>query len=402
VVIFQFVSLRSSAASKAFVVGLGYAISQGVVLLATPWLARLHEVAEFGVLANLTSVANIAVAVGALRLDQAMLVADSDDEAMGLRDCSLVLALVWGFLSIPVSAFSGAWAQPWATSVLTVGLTTFLATATQTVAMALLRDGRVRAVGLLRASQGILFVALAFTTGCSLSVCFALSWSAGAMVFLSWRGKPPRFKPLAALVSQYRQFSLLGSFGSILDVLGFSMLVWVLSSGYGLAECGRVTQVQRVVGAPVMLLALPLSQLLQRKWAQELGAGRDGLSSSFHQAFRWLVALAVLWIATILMFGPAIVRGVLGAGWAEDRWEIAALSIAVCARGIVSPLSGLLVVKRAFSHAVGWQAAYLATVLVALPLASNHLDLRNFIFTFVALDVLMYATYFAIISRSLR
>jgi len=397
-----FVSLRSTAAGKAFVVGLGYAISQGVVLLATPWLARRHEAAEFGVVANLISVANIAVAVGALRLDQAMLVADSDDDAAGLRDCSLVLALVWGFMSIPVSALSGAWAQPWATSVLTAGLTIFLATATQTTAMALLRDGRVRTVGLLRASQGILYVILAFTTGYSLGFCFALSWSAGAMVFLLWRGEPPRLKPLVVLVSRYRPFWLIGSFGSILDVVGFSMLVWVMSSGYGLAECGRVTQVQRVVGAPAMLLALPLSQLLQWKWAQELRAGGDGLSSSFSQAFRLLVALAMLWIVTILLFGPAIVRGVLGAGWAGDRWEIAALSIAVCARGIVSPLSGLLVVKRAFSQAVGWQASYLATALVALPLASNQLDLRSFIFVFVALDVLMYSIYLFIICRSLR
>jgi len=397
-----FVSLRSTAAGKAFVVGLGYAISQGVVLLATPWLARRYEAAEFGVVANLISVANIAVAVGALRLDQAMLVADSDDDAAGLRNCSLVLALVWGFMSIPVSALSGAWAQPWATSVLTAGLTIFLATATQTTAMELLRDGRVRTVGLLRASQGILFVVLAFTTGYSLGFCFALSWSAGAMVFLLWRGEPPRLKPLVMLVSRYRPFWLIGSFGSILDVVGFSMLVWVMSSGYGLAECGRVTQVQRVVGAPAMLLALPLSQLLQWKWAQELRAGGGGLSSSFSQAFRLLVALALLWIVTIFLFGPAIVRGVLGAGWGGDRWEIAALSIAVCARGIVSPLSGLLVVKRAFSQAVGWQASYLATALIVLPLASNQLDLRSFIFVFVALDVLMYSIYLFIICRSLR
>lgn len=396
-----FVIFRFSSAGTAFVLALGYAISQGVVLIATPWLARLYEAAEFGVLANLISVANIAVAVGALRLDQAILVADSDDDAAGLRDCSLVLALVWGFMSIPVSALSGAWDQTWVTSALNFGLTIFLATATQTVAMALLRDGRIRTVGLLRASQGILFVVFALTTGYSLGFCFALSWSAGAIVFFSWPSRPPRLTPLVAVVSRYRQFPLLGSFGSILDVVGFSMFVWVMTSAYGLAECGRVTQVQRVVGAPAMLLALPLSHLLQRKWAQELLVGGGGLSSSFIEAFRWLLALAVVWITTVLAIGPAIVRGVLGAGWAEDRWEIAALSIAVCVRGVVSPLSGVLAVKRAFSRAVVWQAAYVVTALIALPVASNHLDLRSFIFTFVVIDVLMYTTYFAIIYRSI-
>jgi len=396
------VSLRSSAARSALVVGLGYAISQGVVLLATPWLARLHGAAEFGVLANLISVANIAVAVGALRLDQAILVTDSNDDAVGLRDGSLVLALVWGLISVGVSALSGGWGQQWVTSVLTVGLTVSLSTATQTVAMALLRDGRVRTVGLLRASQGILFVVLALSTGCSLGVCYALSWSAGAMVFLSWRGNPPQFGRLAALVSRYRQFPLLGSFGSVLDVVGFSMLVWVMSSGYGLAECGRVTQVQRVVGAPAMLLALPLSQLLQRKWAQELAAGGEGLSSSFGQVFRWLLAAALVWTATVVMFGPTIVQSVLGAGWEEDRWVISALAVAVCVRGVVSPLSGMLVVRRAFSRAVVWQSAYLASALVVLPVASYNLDLRAFVFVFVALDVLMYAVYLATIYRSIR
>jgi O-antigen/teichoic acid export membrane protein len=390
---------RPSSAHGALVLGLGYAVSQGAVLAATPWLARRHDASEFGLLANLLSVANIAINLGALRLDNAILVSESEGDAHHLRDAALLLALVWGAGVVAFMQLAGIWADGWSSPAWLVGVTVLLATATQTVAMALLRRGRIRSVALLRASQGILFVVLAMVTRAGLGTCFALSWGVGALAFFPWRDAPPRLAMLISTVRRYGRFPLLGSLGSLMDVVGFSVVIWAMSSGYGLAECGRVTQAQRLVGAPMMLLALPLGQILQRRWANDARDGGHRLASSFTCVFTALVTLAAIWVLGITAFGPQLIRIVLGAGWVEDRWVLVALAAAVCVRAVVSPLSGLLVVRRAFGRSVAWQASYLAVALAVLPAACTRLDVHSFVFLYAGVEVTMYVVYALMIRR---
>lgn len=391
---------RLVSAHGTLVLGLGYAVSQGAVLAVTPWLARRHDASEFGLLANLLSVANIAINLGALRLDHAILVSESEGDAHHLRDAALLLALVWGAGVVAFMQIAGIWTGGWSSLAWQVGVTALLATATQTVATALLRRGRIRSVALLRASQGILFAVFALATRAGLGTCFMLSWGVGALAFLAWVNSPPKLAVLVPTVARYGRFPLLGSLGSLMDVVAFSVVVWAMSSAYGLAECGRVTQAQRLAGAPMMLLALPLGQILQRRWADDARCGGRQLASSFRRVFLVLCALAVVWVLGIMALGPHLIRVVLGPGWVEDRWVLVALSAAVSVRAVVSPLSGMLVVHRAFGRSVAWQASYLAVALAVLPAAGSHLDVRSFVFLYAGVEVTMYVAYALVIRRS--
>ncbi len=386
--------------NRALMLAFGYAVSQGVVLLATPWLARRFDAAEFGLLANLLSVSNIALNLGSLRLDHAILVSDSDGDARHLRDGALVLALLWGLAIACFMLLSGQWIAMWRDLALLIGATVLLVTATQAIAMSLIRRGHIRSVAALRASQGVVFVALALFSGMGLGWCFACSWGLGALAFLPWAMARPRLAPMLSTVVRYGRFPLLGSIGTLMDVVGFSVAVWSMSSAYGLAECGRVTQAQRLVGAPMMLLALSLGQVLQRRWADDALEGGHQLASSFRRVFAVLAALAIAWMVAVLLTGPHLARLVLGAGWVEDRWMLTALSAAVCVRAVVSPLSGLLIVRREFGKGIAWQAAYLAIALAVLPWAASRLEIRSFVFLYSSVEIVMYCAYFAVIRRS--
>ncbi len=386
--------------NRALMLACGYAVSQGVVLLATPWLARRFDAAEFGLLANLLSVSNIALNLGSLRLDHAILVSESDDDARQLRDAALVLALLWGAATAGFMLLSGQWVAMWPDLAWLIGATVLLVTATQAVAMSLMRRGRIRSVAALRASQGTVFVVLALTSGMGLGWCFAFSWGLGALAFVPWAMMRPRLTPILSTVSRYGRFPLLGSLGTLMDVVGFSVAVWSMSSAYGLAECGRITQAQRLVGAPMMLLALSLGQVLQRRWADDALEIGHSLTSSFRRVFAILAALAIAWVVVILLLGPQLAQLVLGAGWVEDRWMLAALSAAVCVRAVVSPLSGVLIVRREFGKGIAWQAAYLAIAVVVLPAAATRIDIRSFVFLYSAMEGVMYCAYLVVIRRS--
>jgi len=391
---------QRGSANRALLIGLGYAVSQGTVLLATPWLARRFDAAEFGLLANLLSVSNIAINLGALRLDHAILVSDSDVDAQHLRDAALLLALLWGIAIAGFMLLSGDWIRLWPDLPWLVGTTVLLVTATQAVAMVLLRRGRIRSVAVLRASQGVVFVALALISELDLGYCFALSWGLGTLAFLPWAVARPRLVRMASTVVRYGRFPLLGSLGTLMDVVGFSVAVWSMSSAYGLAECGRITQAQRLVGAPMMLLALALGQVLQRRWTDDALDGGHQVVSSFRRVFAVLAALAVAWVLAVLALGPQLTHLVLGAGWVEDRWMLTALSAAVCVRAVVSPLSGLLIVRREFGKGIAWQAAYLAVAVAVLPAAASRIDIHSFVFLYSALEIVMYCVYLVVIRRS--
>jgi hypothetical protein len=295
---------------------------------------------------------------------------------------------------------SGQWVAMWPDLAWLIGATVLLVTATQAVAMSLMRRGRIRSVAALRASQGTVFVVLALTSGMGLGWCFAFSWGLGALAFVPWAMMRPRLTPILSTVSRYGRFPLLGSLGTLMDVVGFSVAVWSMSSAYGLAECGRITQAQRLVGAPMMLLALSLGQVLQRRWADDALEVGHRLTSSFRRVLAILTALAIAWVVVILLLGPQLAQLVLGAGWVEDRWMLAALSAAVCVRAVVSPLSGVLIVRREFGKGIAWQAAYLAIAVAVLPAAATRIDIRSFVFLYSAVEVVMYCAYLVVIRRS--
>ena len=392
---------RRGTVNRALVLASGYAISQGVVLLAMPLLARRFGTADFGLLANLLTVSNIALNLGALRLDHAILVSDTEDDANRLRDAALTLALLWGIVIAAPMLLLSRWGSLWPEYVWLVSTTVLLVTSTQAVAMTLLRQGRIRSVAILRASQGVMFVALALTSGMGLGLSFAFSWILGAMSFLPWALVRPRLGPMISATMRYGRFPMLGSLGTLMDVVGFSVVVWTMSSSFGLADCGRITQAQRLVGAPMLLLALSLGPVLQRSWADDVSAGPVRLVSSFRRACNLLTITAIAWLLVVVLCGPQLTHILLGEGWVEDRWLLAALSAAACARSVVSPLSGILIVRREFKKCTAWQAAYFAIAVVVLPAAASWIDLRSFVFLYSAFEIVMYCTYLVIIRRSL-
>jgi O-antigen/teichoic acid export membrane protein len=393
---------RCGSANHAFVLGGGYALGQGAILVSTPWISRQFNANDFGLLANLLTVSNIAMNLGALRLDQAILVSDSERDALHLRNAALCLAVAWGIVLTIIVWLAGTSISFHPDAAWLIGGTVLLATATQVACVEMVRRGRILGASAVRASQGVLFVALAMGSGLGLGVSFVLSWSAGAWALVRWTESRSHLASMLATVKRYSQFPLIGSLGTLVDVVGFSIVVWVISGMFGLAESGRVTQAQRVVGAPLMVLAIALGPVLQKRWAEGLLRGDTSVEASFRRVLWALASLAVVWVLLIALAGPWLGRLVLGAGWIEDRWMLIALAVAVCARGVVSPLSGLIVARRELGRGLTWQLAYFLVAVTVLPLAARLLDLRSFVLAYSAMEAGMYFVYLLMIRKLLR
>ncbi len=89
---------RVQTIKNVLVVGSGGMIAQGLVVLANPVLTRLYEPGSYGDWGILISIALIPATVATLRLELAIVLPKSDEEAAGVFGLSVLLSLVTALL----------------------------------------------------------------------------------------------------------------------------------------------------------------------------------------------------------------------------------------------------------------------------------------------------------------
>ncbi|HQQ70957.1 MAG TPA: oligosaccharide flippase family protein [Alicycliphilus sp.] len=396
--------MLGSLARRAGVVALGTAGGQAAVLLATPWMARQFTPAEFGALALLITISNVAMAAACLRFDLALPSAAARQAGALLRLC-LLSALGVGFAMLAGTALYPAltgsrvpapFSTPWL-----VGLCILVVGWHQTALGWTTRQQAFAQLGAIRLFQGLGFVALTLLTP------LGLLWSHAAS-FLSalpslWQGlrHTRTEQPLRQVAIEQRQFPLASLPGALLDVVGYSLCVWIVTRAYGVAEAGQYAQVQRLVGAPLMLLAMSLGQVMLGHTAS-LRDNSHALAKLVAQAFRLLAACAVSVVILVVLWGEPTLRWLLGSQWRVDTEFIAPIALAVGVRACVSPLTMVLITLQRFDLALRWQIAYFASASVVFITMASWLSLGGFVFVYAIHECVFYLIYLLLIRAAIR
>ena len=383
------------------IVAAGSALGQGCILLATPILARMYRPADFGELALLYTVASVVSAVGCLRFDLAIPGADAAERhallavalasAAGLAVVVGCLCLVpWqDLVSSPIAILAD---RPllMMSIVLAVG-------AYQVAISDLVRAGHFRALAAVRLSQGLLFAFLPMLPGFSLMWALALSFVPGGV--LAVRGLAAvRIAEIVDAARKFRRFPLYSLPGSLLDVAATSAVIWIVTTSYGVETAGQYTQVQRLIGAPLLLVSTALFQVLLRQSAEQFARGESLAPLLRSTAGRLALVAASVLAATVLIGEPALGL-VLGPGWRVDTPFLVVIVVAVAVRACVSPLSSCLVTTRNLGSLTAWQAAYFATTFSILPLSAMNLELDDFLMVYACHEMLLYGAYFLLILK---
>lgn len=398
--------MLASVLKRAGGLGVGTAIGQGIVLAGTPILARIYSPASFGALALLLTVANISIAIGSARFDMALPSAD-DEDVTGLAQLCVLIAAGLGVtvacLSSLIAFFfpvSGALGEVLTQPVL-LGICSFSAAAFQSVSSLLLRHGNIRGMAALRGVQGLLFVALALIAPVGLLWAQALSYAPAVLflpgIFSTWGSKPG----FTAIAKKYRTFPMLSLPGSVLDVVGYSLCIWIVTAAYGASSSGEWSQVQRIVGAPLMLMSISLGQIMLRSSAEL----KDDSVRLQRLIFHLLILLgtgAAVALLVLAFVGQPMLKLLLGDKWNISSTFIVALSAAVFVRASVSPLSAILATYRRFDLALRWQVTYFISAAFLFTLVSLTLSFHGFVIFFAIHEVILYLLYLRIIMSVFR
>ena len=391
--------MLASVLKRAGGLGIGTAIGQGIVLAGTPFLVRIYGPASFGILALLLTATNISIAIGCARFDLALPSAPDDDVVPLARLCATIALGLAGTVALAALLLephlSGGPFLELVRHPFLLGLTVLSGALFQLVSSVQLRRGAITIMAGLRALQGVIFVALALIPAIGLLWAQALSYLPALLLLpavLTGVGGPAVIRGVAA---RYRTFATLGLPGAILDVVGYSLCIWIVTYAYGAAGSGELSQVQRIVGAPLMLVSISLGQILLRQSA-EMTEDPIALRRLLVRLLMLMAGGAVVALLVLAVIGKPVLDLVLGSKWDIDTRFILAISAAVFVRAIVSPVSAVLVTSRRFDLALRWQLLYFASASLLFTVASRSLSLDDFVIFYALHEMILYLIYLCI------
>jgi O-antigen/teichoic acid export membrane protein len=381
----------------------GTAFGQGAILLSTLYLARIYAPENFGVLAVLLTVTNIAAAVGCLRYDIALPAAAAEDVG-GLVMTGAVTCVALGLLA-GLAAASGLLPPQHTLSIIAQHPWMFASAITfaglfQLATAWMLRNGAFALAGTIRACQGLIFPIAALLPGIGLLWAQVLSYSPGLLVVAIVLFRSPVKLSVAAQVARRNwRLPMLSLPGAALDVVGYSLLLWVVIAVYGEVDGGRYSQVQRLIGAPLMLLSIGLGQALLRHTA-EVGDDLHAMRSLLLKTLAGMACLSAAAITVVAIAGQPLLRLVLGPAWRIDTGMAVAISIAISIRACTSPLSSGLITLRRFDIGLAWQALYFCSASLVFPFLAHRFVFETFIGFYAVHEVVLYSVYLALIFRA--
>lgn len=385
-------------------VALGTAAGQGIVLLVTPFLARQYSPAEFGSLALLLTVSNISTALACGRFDLSLPTADKGEES-SLFLVAVLAAVVSSFtlmaaFGVADSVLGSVWPSPFDNALL-VGFCVFFVGVQQAVIGAMTHDRNYTGVGVVRLGQGGIFAVLASFPPVGLLFAHVLSFTV-AVPYAVRRlfGMRISAVDVGRAASDRRDFPLLSLPGAIFDVVGYSTCVWIMVYFYGAAEGGQYSQIQRIVGAPLMLLGMSIGQVLMRTSVDAID-DRNGLSTLFRHVRNLAMFLGLSLVAVVAIVGEPFLHWLVGPQWRVDTGFIVPIAIAVTVRACVSPLSTLLVPLRRFDLALRWQITYFVSSALILTLAAINLSFEKFVYVYAIQELILYGLYLKLIAKAI-
>lgn len=393
---------------RAFVItALGIGGGQALVLLVTPFLARIYSPADFGVYATVMAIASVVAAISALRFD-ASIPAAADEDVRLLLQAGIILPLVvcpLALFSLKATIDFTGWGRNLLDevpiqSVLFVALFQGMVAVLLAYCTRAAWFGRSALIRLIQASGFAIFAIFAFG---SLEFALAFGWIIALFFGLVVCGSAFSINSegMFGAIRRTWRFPIMSVPMTLLDSMAVALPVMLLVDTFGSADAGAYTQVQRLIGAPLILCGLAVAQVFYKN-AGDRYRNREPITSLFWGVVVGLSILGLAMLVFSVIAGEFAMGLLLGQGWRVDTWFITLTLIPVIARVVVSPVSSVFLIANRIGMLSTWQVLYFMVTLLVLLIAKGKLDFDRFILAFACSECFMYGVYLFLATRVVR
>lgn len=353
---------------KLFTVASGTFVGQLLVVASAPLLTRLFTPEAFGLFAVFSAVTAIIAIVICLRLEFALPVIATDDEAATVFLGASMIASTNGLLTVLLVALGGPWfiavvdAEPIAAWIWLVPIASWVWGIGSLLTYWSLRRGAYRVNGLNRMltlstqAGGQVGLGVIGFGSPSLILGYVLGYlsrlghhvaclSAADRLLLSRVRRPAQIWKVVKVNWRYPAFA---APSALLHCIAEMVPAVAIAALYGPAAAGLYALGQRVMSIPIKLLGEAASEVF-------LGEGRALESAALHRFFlrttALFVVLGIAGILPILLFAPYLFGIIFGEKWMISGVFVQLLAPLYFARFITHPISQVLnIMKRQDLH----------------------------------------------------
>lgn len=330
----------------------GAAFGQIVLVLATPFLARIYGPSAFGAFSALVAATSVLGPVAALKFDVGVILPEDDDQARRMVRLALASSVASSAVAtvaiwlISSTAMGESWALvPFAP--LWGGGLVFATSVFTVLTQAALRQ---RAYGVvarrpLFQSVGTAGSQLAFgligLTQLGLTAGFLVGRLFGFLPLLKV-GRPLLTAPATGsyrqTVREYIRLPTALTGAALINSLGTNLPLLLIAAAFGDGAAGEFGMAQRLITIPATLLGASVAQVVGAELAQLLRERRAGAKRIYAQTTVRLGLAALLVGVAVFVLAPLLPL-VLGDDWSRTVPIAQAMAIAAAAGLVGSPLS---------------------------------------------------------------
>lgn len=385
---------------RGAIVSLGVGLGPSVQLLAMPVLSRIYTPTEFGHLALFLSVVSILITVSCLRYEGAIQVVDDPEvDAMAwtaLLSAAFLFLITIAFLltGIPQQRIESLWIlgndSKWVPAAALCGAMVLIGS---NITM---REGRYVRNAAIRSAQSVIFVCFAIAaSGLGLLIANVLASivvGLGVCLYLIIVIRKIPFLEITKTAKKYLEYPMLVAPTSLLDAAALTLPVLFISGSYGFESTGHYTQIQRLIGAPILMAGIVVGQLFMKRSGELFRSGH----SSRRLLWKSVGILSVAAIAMLIglaTFGEVACRAILGDAWRVDTKFLLIVMTPLLFRAVVSPITPITLTHGRIRVGTLWQIYYFASTYLGLLYAARTMNFENFLIFYAIIEIVAYSLY---------
>lgn len=402
---------------NSFTLITGTVVAQVFPIILQPFLRRLYEPSDFGILALYATLLSVFYSFATLKYDSTVMLPKKDEDASNLVLGSVftsfsisallfVVFLIFNdqiitLLSLPKSM--GFW-------LLVLPLSIFLFSSSQVFNYWLIRKKAFRSSSLnkvyRRGAEGASQLGLGFVfSGSGLVVGnivgdltnFVSSYYQA--VKSGFQRRSLKKQKVIVLFKRYSSFPKYNAFPALLDTISLSIPVILLNKFYGGEITGYFDLSKMFMALPLALISVSISQVLFQDISVRIRENRT-IEDVLKRIIKILAVVAGLIVLIGMFFSVPLFTLIFGEKWELSGVMTTILIPAYGLRFLVTPLTITFNALEKIFWSSLWQLVYFLMICSLFFL--KELSVKEFLYVYLFIDIVAYAIYFLLLKWQVR
>jgi len=397
-------------------------IGQIIILCFYPIVSRIYSVSDFGIFQYAQSVISFLIIIASLRYELAILLPDTDKEAVNIWKLTLIInvlvfiVLICIIILIELTGLGSATVGSLGKYLYILPFTFLGAALYQGLVYLNLRFKNYKVIGKTKIFQAVgnssaqLLFGVTRSGALGLFVGDLLGRSAGILNLVSSLSKDIRknitkleIKELKVLAKRYRNFPLFNSPGALLNTAGFALPALLFGKIYGLEILGLYALVDRVYAAPSALIGQSVSQVFMSEAASLAKTDTRLLKQKYIFLLKKLSLMFIIPTIIMVLLGPTLFSLVFGEKWRMAGEFASILATMQFAGFVVWPLIPTLLILEKQRIQLIWEGARVILIMVGFYICySQNLNVIHAMIIYGSIMFLFYLLHVVISIYSLN